>query len=122
MNKNNIMNKMRYLPLLLVLFWLSPAIASGFSEQAVEHSSEAASHGSVGAASAIAASGQAASVIVAVPLAVTGAVVEAVGDASSSSAEKLAEIGSSKKGLEISDDSVTAGAPPNEAMKIGHTE
>lgn len=82
--------------------------------RAVGESGKAASHGSAASTHAIVGSGQVTSAASAVPLAVSGA----AGAVSSEIAKDLMDAATAPAGapLEITDESVTAGPPPNEAL------
>lgn len=85
------------------------------SGEAVKQGSKAASHGSASAAHAIVGSGQVTSAASAVPLSVAGS----AGAVSTEIAKDLMEAATAPIGspLEITDESVTAGPPPNEVLK-----
>lgn len=84
------------------------------SGQAVEEASKAGSHASASAAHGIVASGQVTSAASAVPLAIAGS----AGAVSTEIAKDLMEAATAPIGtpLEITDESVTAGPPPSEAL------
>ena len=84
------------------------------SGQAVVEAGKAGSHASASAGHAIAASGQVTSAASAVPLAVAGS----TGAVSTEIAKDLMHAATAPAGapLEITDENVTAGPPPNEAL------
>jgi len=88
--------------------------ADTHSAQAVKEGSKASSHASASAAHSIAASGQVTSAASAVPLAI-GASIGAV---SGKMAKNLMDAATAPIGtpLEITDESVTAGPPPDQAL------
>ena len=91
------------------------------SGRAVGESAEAASHAGASVAHGVMASGQVTSAVSAVPFAVVGsagAVAGSVGAASTEMAKDLMEAATAPIGtpLEITDESVSAGPPPNEAL------
>ena len=84
------------------------------SEQAVAHSAASGSNASTSTATAIAESGAATSVAVAVPLLVAGSTaVASAGAAEESIQATTAPVGTP---LEITEESVTAGPPPDKAL------
>ncbi|WP_300463825.1 hypothetical protein [Desulfobacula sp.] len=85
------------------------------SGKAIEQAGKAGSHGSASAAHAIVGSGQVTSAASAVPLSVAGS----VGAVSTEVANELMDAATAPIGtpLEITDESVTAGPPPNEVLK-----
>jgi hypothetical protein len=107
---------------LVLFFVLSPfASAQGtHSGEAVKESGNAASAGSKSAAHAIAASGQVTSAASAVPLSVSGA----VGGASGQIGKDLmdAATGPIGKPLAITDETITVGPPPDQALKVKQTK
>ncbi len=84
------------------------------SGQAVKEAGKAGSHASASAGHAIVGSGQVTSAASAVPLAIAGS----AGAVSTEIAKDLMEAATAPIGtpLEITDESVTAGPPPNEAL------
>lgn len=84
------------------------------SGRAVAESGKAGSHASAAAGHAVAGSGQATSAASAVPLAIVGS----VGAVSAEMAKDLMEAATAPIGtpLEVTDEPVTAGPPPNEAL------
>lgn len=88
--------------------------AETHSGQAVEEASKAGSHASASAAHSIVASGQVTSAASAVPLAIGGS----AGAVSTEIAKDLMDAATAPIGtpLKITDESVTAGPPPNEAL------
>lgn len=91
------------------------------SGRAVGESAEAASHSGASVAHGTMASGQVTSAASAVPLAVVGsagAVIGSAGAASTQIAKDLMSAATAPIGtpLEITDESVTTGPPPNEAL------
>jgi len=88
--------------------------ADTHSGQAVEDASKAGSHASASAAHGVVASGQVTSAASAVPLAVSGS----AGAVSTEIAKDLMEAATAPIGtpLEMTDESVVAGPPPNEAL------
>ncbi len=90
------------------------AASNNHSVQAVAESGETASHGSASLAHGIIASGQVASAVSAVPLAIGGS----AGNASAEISKDLMEAANAPIGtpLEITDETVTVGPRPNEAL------
>jgi len=88
--------------------------ADTYSGQAVKEAGKAGSHASASAANAIVGSGQVTSAASAVPLAIGGS----AGAVSAEMAKDSMEAATAPIGtpLEITDESVTAGPPPNEAL------
>lgn len=88
--------------------------ADTHSGQALEEGSKAGTHASTSAAHAIVGSGQVTSAASAVPLAIGGS----AGAVSAEIAKDLMKAATAPIGtpLEITDESVTAGPPPNEAL------
>ena len=86
------------------------------SGQAVEQTSKAGSHASASAAHSIAGSGQVTSAASAVPLAIAGS----AGAVSTQIAKDLMKAATAPIGtpLEITDESIIAGPPPNKALKV----
>jgi hypothetical protein len=84
------------------------------SGQAVKEAAKAGSHASASAAHSIAGSGQVTSAVSAVPLSVVGS----VGAVSTEIAKDLMEAATAPIGapLEISDEAVTVGPPPDKAL------
>lgn len=84
------------------------------SGQAIHHGVQAGSHASASAAHAVVGSGQVTSAVSAVPLGIAGS----VGAASADGAEALMESAAAPIGtpLDITDEAVTAGPPPNQAL------
>lgn len=107
---------------LVIAFWVVSILAGNsygaetHSGQAVEEASKAGSHASKGSAHGIIGSGQATSAASAVPLAVGGS----AGAVSTEIAEDLMDAAAAPVGapLEITEETVTAGPPPDEALKI----
>ena len=89
---------------------------STYSGEAVKESGKAGSAASKSVVNSIAASGQATSAVSAVPLAASGA----AGAVSGQIAQDLVNAASQPIGkpLEITDETVTAGPPPDQALKI----
>jgi hypothetical protein len=87
-----------------------------FSGQAVQESVKASGHASKAVVNSIAASGQATSAVSAVPLAASGA----AGAVSGQVAGDLLNAASQPAGkpLEITDETVTAGPPPDQMLKV----
>ncbi len=114
--KGNIIKTL--LILCLILFISNAALAGDtYSGQAIRHSGKSASHASQGVAHAIAGSGQVTSAAIAVPLLIGSA----VGTASGVAGEGLMDTASRPAGskpLTISDETVTVGPAPDEALGI----
>lgn len=85
------------------------------AEEAVKKSAQASGNASASAAHSIAASGQVTSAAVAVPLKAVGA----VGAASAQAGDGLSKAASAPIGtpLQVTDEAITAGPLPSEAMK-----
>ncbi|MEM5788991.1 MAG: hypothetical protein AAGU11_16885 [Syntrophobacteraceae bacterium] len=85
-----------------------------YSGRAVQESSRAVSHASVGAMYGVAASGQVVSAAAAVPFAIAGS----VGNVSTRIAEELMDAANVPAGspLLVTDEIVTAGPPPDQAL------
>lgn len=97
------------------LFLLANAFAGDtHSGQAVEESAQTGSHASASAAHGIVASGQVTSAASAVPLAIGGSAAAVTTEI----AKDLMDAATAPVGtpLEITDESVTAGPPPDEAL------
>lgn len=82
-----------------------------YSQQAVQESSKACSHAGTGASYGLAASGQAVSAVAAVPFAVAGS----IGAVSGHIADGLMHGASAP--LPLTDESITAGPPPDVALR-----
>jgi hypothetical protein len=112
------MKKMKMLSAALI-FTLTGAgaclAAETYSGRAGTESTRAGSHGGMSTVQGIAASGQVASGAVAVPFAVSGA----AGSVGNDSARNLRHAATAPAGapLPVSEETVTAGVPPNEALK-----
>lgn len=105
----------------LVIVFVAAMLVSGsafagdtHSGKAVEEAGKAGSHASASAAHAIAGSGQVVSAVAAVPFAIAGS----AGAVSTEIAKDLMEAATAPIGtpLEITDESVTAGPSPSEAL------
>ena len=103
----------------LALVWAAGPAAAGEAAKAVEEGVTASGHASASVAHAIGASGQVTSAAMAVPLGVSGAVATSAGTASTAAAGDSMRAATRPIGapLEITDESVTAMPPPNEALK-----
>ncbi|MGR5148260.1 hypothetical protein ACQKP8_17130 [Photobacterium alginatilyticum] len=100
----------------IVLACSSSAIASGnHSGQALKETGESGSHASASVGHSIAGSGQVTSGASAIPLAVVGS----VGTVSKTVSNELMEAATAPIGtpLEITEESISAGPPPSEALK-----
>lgn len=98
-------------------FWITGnALAQSHSGEALKESGKAASAAGKSAAHSIAASGQTTSAASAVPLALSGA----AGAVSGKVGKDLAEAANQPIGtsLEITDETVTAGPPPDQVLKV----
>ncbi len=93
--------------------------ADTHSGQAIQNTTKAGSHGSASAGHAIGASGQATSAAAAVPLAVGGS----AGAASNKIAKDLINAATAPIGtpLVITDETITVGPPPDEALAPKNT-
>lgn len=91
------------------------AAESTHAEEAVKKSAQASGNASASAAHSIAASGQVTSAAIAVPLKAVGA----VGAASAQAGDGLSKAASAPIGtpLQVTDEAITAGPLPSEAMK-----
>lgn len=98
----------------IMIFCVTAFASDTHSVQAVEDASKAGSHASTSAGHSIAASGQVTSAASAVPLAVSGS----AGAVSTEIAKELMDAATAPIGtpLEITDESVTAGPPPDQAL------
>ena len=99
----------------VMLFSVNSFGADTHSGQAIEEASKAGSHGSAASAHAIVGSGQVTSAASAVPLAIGGS----AGAVSNEMAKDLMDAANAPIGtpLEITDEPITAGPPPDEALK-----
>ena len=88
------------------------------SGRMVQDSVQASAHAGASAAHGIMASGRAVSAVVAVPLSVSGAVLESAGKVSTTAARDLMRAANAPIGtpLEVTDEVITV-MPPNEALK-----
>ncbi len=101
----------------LVLFISNSALAGDtYSGQAVRHSGKAVSHASQGAGNAIVGSGQVTSAVIAVPL-VVGSTVGTVSGMAGDSLMDAASMPATSEPLTISDETVTVGPTPDQALK-----
>ncbi|MGV8074897.1 MAG: hypothetical protein AB2L11_10130 [Syntrophobacteraceae bacterium] len=102
---------------LILLAGLAGSCFAGgtYSGQAVQESLNASSHASVGVMYGIVASGQAVSAVAAVPFAIAGT----AGAVSTGIAVELMNAATTPVGapLPITDENLTAGPPPDEALK-----
>lgn len=99
------------------LIWCNTCFGSDtHSEQAVNEASKAGSHASKSAAHSIAASGQVTSAASAIPLAIGGS----AGAVSAEIAKDLMDAATAPAGtpLTITDEIITIGPPPDEALKV----
>jgi hypothetical protein len=80
---------------------------------ASEHSAQSVKHSALAASNGVVASAKTASGVIAVPLKIVGA----VGNVSDHAGDSLMENAITTTPLEVSDKTVTAGPPPNEALK-----
>lgn len=101
--------------MVLTLAAAGSCLAETYSGRAVAESGRAASHAGNSVANGLAASGQATSAAAAVPLAVAGS----IGIVCNEMANGLMEAATAPAGspLPLTDETVTAGAPPDEALK-----
>jgi len=99
----------------VTMIWTTNSFASeNHSGQAIRETGKSGSHASASVGHAIAGSGQVTSAASAIPLAVVGS----AGAVSAKVSSELMEAATAPIGtpLEISDESVTAGPPPSEAL------
>lgn len=101
--------------LVCILFGSTVYADNTHAEEAVKKSAQASGNASASAAHSIAASGQVTSAALAVPLTVVGS----VGAVSAKTGDALSKAASAPIGtpLVVTDEVVTAGPPPSEAMK-----
>ncbi len=100
-----------------MILMVSSALAEGtHSGQAAKEAAKAGSHASNSAAHAIAGTGQVTSATSAVPLAISGAAgavaTEVANDLMDAATQPIGET------LEITDENISAGPPPNEVLEI----
>ena len=110
------MNKLNKLVAIGILVSSSSIFAADtHSGQAAKHAANSGSNASGSAAHAIMSSGQVASAAAAIPLAIIGS----VGEVSKQISEDLMDAAMAPIGtpLEITEESIVAGPPPNEAIK-----
>lgn len=111
------MNKFNKLVAIVTLVLSSSSIfaADTHSGQAVNHAAKSGSHASGSAAHAIMSSGKVSSAASAIPFAVVGS----VGEVSKQISKDLMDAATAPIGtpLEITEESIVAGPPPNEAIK-----
>jgi FlaG/FlaF family flagellin (archaellin) len=106
-----------FISLTLILMATGYSFAQGtYSGAAVTESGKAASHASKSVVNSIAASGQATSAVSAIPLAVSAAAGAVSGQAAQGLIDSATQpIG---KPLPISDETFTAGPPPDQVLKM----
>lgn len=108
-------NKLVIAASIFTMFISTNSFAGGtHSGKAIEEAGKASSHATGSAAHGVIASGQTTSAAAAVPLAIAGA----AGAVSAKISKELMDAAKAPVGtpLEITDESVTAGPPPNEAL------
>ena len=111
------MNKINKIVAMLIITLVSSNIyaADTHSGQAAKHAANSGSHASGSAAHAIMSSGQVASAAAAIPLSTIGS----AGKVSGQISKELMDAATAPIGtpLEITEESIVAGPPPNEAIK-----
>lgn len=98
-----------------MVFSVPSFAGNGYSGQAIKESGAASTHSGASIANSVAGTGQVVSAVAAVPFYVVGA----VGDVSGEIANGLIDMATAPPGtaLEITDEVITAGPPPNDALK-----